>query len=140
MRVARFWCTVARETISLLPSFLTSRLSGTVDELEEAVLARERSGTLAAAVERVRPSDQEESIADPKAAAQWLRRRTVAVAAALTAIVTLLPDRLSGCAPSVDALRVRLGTEHALMELRRLAVAYLSALGPPLGLCARGGR
>lgn len=139
-RVARFWCTLARQTISLLPVFLTSRLSGTLDDLESAVLARERAASVAAAIEQARPSDREDSVADPKAAAQWLRRRVRAVRAALVAIVTLLPDRLAGCAPTVVALREHLGTDHVLLELRRLAEAHLHALGPPLGLCARGGR
>ena len=139
-RVARFWCALARQSISLLPVFLASRLSGTLDELESAVLARERSVSVAAAIEAVRPSDRDDAIADPKAAGQWLRRRTRSVAEALLAIVTLVPERLMGCTPTVVALRAHLGTEHVLMELRRLAEAYLHALGPPLGLCARGGR
>ncbi len=34
MRVARWWCPVARKAISLLPSFLAARRSGTLDEVE----------------------------------------------------------------------------------------------------------
>jgi hypothetical protein len=61
------------------------------------------------------------------------------VCAALVALVTLLPE-LAGCAPTLAAIRARLGKGRVLVTLRELAHMRLSALAPPLGLSGRGGR
>lgn len=140
VRVARYWCPRAARSISLLPAFLASRLSSTLGEIEAAALARERAPSLAAAAECARPPDREDAISDPKSAQQWLSRRVRAVDAVLVAAITLLADRLAGCAPTITGMRARLGCDAVLVEIRRLLGAkQLRALGPPLGLCARDG-
>lgn len=137
-RVARFWCSVAGESISLLPAFLASRLSGTLDEVEEVLATVESTASVASAADGLRPADAEDAVTSISAA-RWVRRRVRPIRAALLALVTLLPE-LALCAPTITAIRARLGRARVLVALRELAWARLGSLSPPLGLCARGGR
>lgn len=138
VRVARFRCRVAGQTISLLPAFLSARLRGTLDGLEAVVATAEESSSMAAAAEVLRPAEEAEAVTSTSAL-RWVRRRVQAVRRILKALVTLLPETL-GCTPSVTALRVHLGTERVLVTLRSIAAAHLAALPPPLGLLPRGRR
>lgn len=138
VRVARFWCELARQSISILPSFLAARMSGTLDEIESVVDAIERTPTVAAAAEIARPDDADDAVTSISAA-RWVRRRASSIRAALLALVTLMPDAL-GSEPTLAAIRARLGVTRVLVALRSIAVAHLHALAPPLGLRARGRR
>ena len=137
-RVARFLCAVAGRTISVLPAFLATRLSNTLDEIEAVVDAVETAPSIAAAADVVRPADAEDAVTSISAA-RWVRRRLTAVRAAVIALVTLVPE-LAGCAPTLVAVRARVGKGRALVTLRELGCAHISAIGPPLGLSNRGGR
>lgn len=137
-RVARFLCPVRGETISLLPAFLASRLPATLDEIEAVVEAVEAAPSIAVAAEATRPADAGRAVTSISAA-RWVRRRLRPILAALIALVTLLPE-LWGCAPTLAALRARLGQARVLVMLRELGRAHLHALSPPLGLHARAGR
>jgi hypothetical protein len=136
--VARFLCRLRGETISLLPAFLAARLPATLEEIEEVIDAVEASPSIAAAAETTRPADQGRAVTSISAA-RWVRRRLRPVLAALVALVTLVPA-LSGCAPTLAAIRLRLGQPRVLVALRELGHPHLGALGPPLGLHARAGR
>jgi hypothetical protein len=136
LRVARFWCPLARVSISLLPAFLAARMPGTLDEVEAVVLAVERAGSVAAAVEVVHPADATPAIG-AVCAARSIRRRLRAVRAALLAVVSLYADRLAGLAPTITALRHALGTDRVLVAVRSIAAGHLDALPAPLGLRAR---
>jgi hypothetical protein len=135
MRVARLRCPKEGVTISLLPDFLAARLSGTLSEVERAVEVAEGSSSHERAASQIRPADEEGAVTLPSAL-RWLRRRLVPVRAALRALVTLLPE-LVGCAPTLAAVRERLGVGEALMALRRLGEGVLPALAAPLGFRAR---
>ena len=137
-RVARYRCPVRGQTISMLPAFLAARLPSTLDEIERAVDIAESAPSLAAAANTARPEDADDAVTSISAA-RWLRRRTRPIAAALLALVTLVPE-LFGCTPTLAAIRARLGIERVLVGLRDLARDHLHALAPPLGLRARGGR
>jgi hypothetical protein len=136
VRVARFLCAVAGRTISLLPAFLASRMPGTLDEIERVVDIAERSPSIAAASEVARPDDDDDAVTSISAM-RWVRRRVRPIRAALLALITLLPDVLGECEPSLRAIRARLGVEQVLVALRAIAIDHLRALAPPLGLCAR---
>jgi hypothetical protein len=138
VRVARFLCPAARVTISLLPDFLSSRLTGTLAEVEAAVESAEAAASQEAALEQVRPAAEPGAVT-LLAGLRWLRRRLSAVRAALVAAVTLVPS-LSGCRPTLAALRERLGVTEVLVTLRRTAVAHLPAMSSPLGFRARACR
>jgi hypothetical protein len=137
--VARYWCPLDGVSISLLPTFLAARLSGTLDAVEAVVLAVEQAGSVAAAVEVVHPADVEHAIG-AVSALRSIRRRLSAVRAALLAIVTLLPERLSGVTASITALRAALSTEQVLVTLRCMVVRHLGALPTPLGFGHRASR
>lgn len=135
-RVARWWCPIARKSISLLPSFLAARLSGTLDEVEAVVVAVEQAGGVTAAVEVVHPADAEEAIG-LQGALRSMRRRVGAVNASLLAIITLMSQRFAGTMPTIDRLRTALCTDRVLVTLREVAAQHLSALPTPLGFAAR---
>jgi hypothetical protein len=135
IRVARFWCPKARVTISLLPDFLASRLSGTLVELEAVVEVAERARSQEAAAEEVCPGEADDAVTLPSAL-RWLRRRVVPVRAALKAAVTLVPE-LAGCRPTLAAIRERLGVSGALVALRSAAARHLASMAAPVGFRAR---
>jgi hypothetical protein len=135
-RVPRWWCPVARKSISLLPSFLAARLSGTLDEVEAVVAAVEQAGGVTAALETVHPADAEDAVG-LQSAVRSMRRRVGAVHAVLLAIVTLLPERFAGVMPTIVGLRAALSTHRVLVALREAAAQHLSALPTPLGFGAR---
>jgi hypothetical protein len=127
MRVARWYCPQAQETFSLLPDCLAARLSGSLDEVERAVVAVETSGVEAAAQAlRIEQSEL-------PGAVRWLRRRRRGVRSAVLALVTAMPGGPLGAVPELRAVRQVLGTERALVALRGIGAEQLHALPPPLG-------
>jgi hypothetical protein len=128
-------CPKARVTISLLPDFLASGLSGTLAEVEGVVDAAEGAPSREAAVEEVRPATVANAVTLPSGL-RWLRRRLAAVHAALLAAVTLVPA-LSECPATLVAVRKRLGVSEALIALRSAAATHLVAIPAPVGIRAR---
>jgi hypothetical protein len=135
VRVARLLCPKAGVTISLLPDFLASRLSGTLSEVEAVVEAAENAASQEAALEQTRPAAAAEAVTLPSGL-RWLRRLLSGVHAALVVAVTLVPS-LSECRPTLAALRERLGATEVLVTLRQVADAHLSVMSRPLGFRAR---
>ncbi len=125
MRVARWYCPLARETFSLLPDCLACGLSGSLDETEVACVLAERLG-----VERAARELRAE--VELPGVLRWLRRRRVGIRAALVALLTLLPGEL-GAEASLTAVRGVLGSDRALVLLRGMAARQLHALPRPLG-------
>lgn len=138
VRIPRFRCPLKGETISLLPAFMASRLSATLDEIESTLDIVENAPSVAAGAELARPSDAPHAVTSISAT-RWVRRRLLPIQKALLALVTLLP-LLMGCRPTLEAIRVRLGVTRVLVVLRELGAVHLHALLPPLGLCTRGTR
>lgn len=136
VRVPRWWCPRQHASISLLPSFLAARLSGTLAAVERVVAAVESAGGVSAAVDAVHPPDAQDAIG-LVCALRSIRRRVHAVRAALVAIATLMPERFGGVGPTLVAFREALGGERVLVQLRELAERYLGALPVPLGFRAR---
>ncbi len=135
-RVPRWWCPKKRASISLLPSFLAARFSGTLAAVEAVATAVEAAGGISAAVDQVRPPDVINPVALP-GALRWIRRRVVAVRAALLAIATLLPARFEGVTPTLSSFRRALGTDQVLVTLRETLGWQLATLTVPLGFRAR---
>lgn len=136
VRIARWWCPTRRASISMLPSFLAARLSGTLAAVEDVVAAVEQAGSIAAAVDVVHPPDVEQPLG-LEGALRSIRRRVRAVRAALLAIATLFAERFAGLAPTLAAFREALGRERVLVVLREIAERHLAALPNPLGFRAR---
>ncbi|WP_242396296.1 hypothetical protein [Anaeromyxobacter oryzisoli] len=129
--IARWWCPTARTSISLLPDFMCSRLTGTLAEVEAVVAAADAAPTREVASEVLRPD------VELPGALRWLRRRTRLVHAGLAAAIGLLPGLLARCEPTITSVRSALGAEVALVRLRAELVPHLAALPPPLGFGPR---
>jgi len=129
--VARWYCRTAHRTISLLPEFLCSRLTGTLAEVEAVVAAVEVAPTREQASEALRPD------IELPGALRWIRRRVCLVHAGLAAAIGLLPTLLAGCKPTVTSVRSALGAEVVLVCLRGAVAPHLGALPPPLGFGPR---
>ena len=138
-QIPRWWCPKEGASISLLPSFLAARLSGTLAAVEDVVAKVEAAGSVAAAVDAVHPPDADAAIG-LACALRAIRRRVAAVRAALLAIATLMPERFAGVLPTLASFRERLGTERVLLVVRELAERHINALPAPLGFCARARR
>jgi hypothetical protein len=132
--IARWWCPTAHASISLLPDFLCSRLTGSLAEVEAVVVAADAAPTQEAASETLR------SDIELPGALRWLRRRTRLVNAGLAAAIGLLPGLLAGCEPTVHSVRSALGAEVVLVRLRLELTPHLVALPPPLGFGPRPAR
>jgi hypothetical protein len=120
----------------LLPSVLSSRLSGTLAEVEEVVATVEEAGSVAAAVDRVHPPEAENALG-LAGAVRRIRRRFAAVRASLRAIVTLMPERFAGVRPTMAGFRAELSSDRVLVTLRELAERHLGGLPAPHGFRAR---
>jgi len=132
MQVSRYYCPTGHRTFSLLPDCLASRLSSTLAEVEQVVVAAEAAPSLEQAAVQLRPD------IETQGGVRWLRRRLRPVRVALLAIATLLPAALGGDGvPTLTAVQVMLGDRPALVRLRDLAGAQLRSLPPPLGLGPR---
>jgi hypothetical protein len=131
IRVARFYCPKGHQTFSLLPDFAASRLSSSLQEIEEAVAQLEEGPTMEQAASRVRPE------IELQGAVRWLRRRASAVAALLVTLIGLLPHQFAKCTPTVESFRSALQTHSVLPLLREVAAEYLPQLPPHLGFGPR---
>lgn len=127
-RIARWYCPQAHCTFSLLPDHLATRFPGTLGEIEQVVAEVEQARSLEAAADRLRRDD----ITLPSAI-RWTRRRVCLVRALLAILGGLFPERLLGCAPTLNAFRTRLACEQVLVQLRDIAHVHLHALPRPLG-------
>ena len=127
--VVRYYCRDSGTTFSLLPDCLAARISGTLDECERVVARIEGGASAVAAAQALRGH----CIFDETGMSRWAVRRLVRVVACLGAVITMYPELFAGCAVRVVDVRVRLGTDHALRELRGLCVRHLAALPSPVG-------
>lgn len=134
-RIPRFWCPVQRASISLLPEFLAARLRGSLDAVEDVVDAVETAGGVERAIEVVHPATAADAIS-LTSARRAIDRRLRPIRAVLRAAVTTLVE-LAGCAPSLAAVRRRLGVERVLVPLRRRLAPRLDAWPAPFGFRAR---
>jgi hypothetical protein len=126
-RVPRWYCPKGHCTFSLLADCFAARFSGSLQEVEEAVVAVEQAPSQEAAADEVRTD------IELPGALRWLRRRLKPVHAALVLLLGLLPDRFVGCQPTVSAFRQWLGVQPVLPVLREIAETHLIRLPPPLG-------
>jgi hypothetical protein len=127
-QIARWYCPQAHCTFSLLPDCFASRLSGSLQSLDQVVAEIERASSIESAANALRTDD----ITLPSAI-RWARRRLRLVQTALASLLVLIPECLLGCEASVLSFRERLKIESALPRLREIATDYLEAVPPPLG-------
>lgn len=128
--VARYYCPVAHQSISLLPDFFASRLPGTLDEVEHAVNIAESLCSQEEAAFTLRPE-----ISLPSGL-RWLRRRLKCVHQILTILTGLLVTK---CSPELSSFRKAYKTKNVLTGLRAITQEYLPSLPPIIGFGPRSG-
>lgn len=130
-KIARWYCPDGCATFSMLPDCLSSRLPGTLVEVENIISQIEKSSSQEAAAENIRLD-----ISLPSAL-RWMRRRLFLIRSTLILLIELLPSLPENCQPTVSSFRSVLGIEFVLPQLRMLANPYLDILPPPLGFGPR---
>lgn len=130
-KIARWYCPDGHSTFSLLPDCLSSRLPGSLIEVETAIDEVENASSQEAAVHDLRLDVGLTGVL------RWIRRRLFLVRATLTLLIELLPILPEDCTPCISSFRVALGVEHALPALRIYAAPYLQILPPPIGFGPR---
>lgn len=126
--IPRWYCPQGHQTVSMLPDFFASRLPGTLDEVEQAVIVAQESRSLEQAAEELRPE-----ISLPSSL-RWLRRRINYVQCILVTVAGLI---LPGCRPDLASFRKAFATEQVLVTLREKAASHLRSLPPILGFGPR---
>lgn len=84
LKIPRWYCRMARKTISKLPDFLACRLSGTLQDVEEVVIKAQTYPSQEQAAAEIRPDIQ------LPGALRWLRRRFFYVQTILTIAAGIL--------------------------------------------------
>ena len=128
-RVARYYCPDAHRTFSLLPEFMAAGVPGTLQSIEDSVVAVEETDSLAAGADRARPGRH----VDSRAARRWSVRRVNWVQLILTIAIAIHPDLFANIPVSVTAFRQHTGSETVLVDLRLVASRHLQAMPNPVG-------
>ena len=129
--IPRWYCRQGHVTVSLLPDFAASRLSSSLDEVEDVAAAVQAATSLEAAASMLRPD------IELPGAVRWTRRRVKGVRAVMVTVVGLLPEILAGIELTILAFRAALSVERVLPSLREVASGYLGQLPPPVGFGPR---
>lgn len=130
-KVARWYCAKGHQTFSLLPDCLSSRLSGSLNEVESIILEVEKSPSQERAADKIRID------IELPGALRWIRRRLKPVQSSLAMLIELMPCLFSQCLPTICSFRSVLCVEPVLAELRSCADLYLHLLPPPVGFGPR---
>jgi len=131
VKIARWYCPDGHATFSMLPDCLSSRLSGTLIDVETVINQIKNSSSQEAAADIIR-----QDIFLP-GALRWMRRRLFLIRSALILLIELLPSLPENCQPTLSSFRSVFGVEFALPHFRKLASSHLDILPPPLGFGPR---
>jgi hypothetical protein len=130
-KIARWYCPDGHSTFSLLPDCLSSRLPGSLIDVENAINEVENAPSQEAAVYELRID------VDLAGVLRWIRRRLFLVRTTLTLLIELLPILPQDCRPCISSFRAAFGVEYVLPALRMYAEPYLYNLPPPIGFGPR---
>ena len=153
-KIARFLCHTEKKTFSMLPDCFSSRLTGTLIEIETVVLMVEKAEVRDAG--RGKPSTMENvmlssldlaSAADELDVSQnlydlaldfrWLKRRVDYVCKILSNVINLFPEKFKNHRPSLTSFRSVLGDGPILVRLRCEAESKIHEIPLPVGLNPR---
>ncbi len=133
--IARYYCRTGHVTFSLVPDCSASRLSSTLAEVEQVADQVEQDAkagrTAEATAHRLRPD------IGLQGALRWVRRRVVAVHAALVITVGLVPGLMAGTRPTLAGFRQTLGVAQVLPAVRDRAGEHLAQIPPCVGFGPR---
>jgi len=130
-KIARWYCPDGRTTFGLLPDCLSSRLPGTLIEVETVINQIESAPSQEAAADNMRLDIGLPGIL------RWMRHRLFLIRASLILLIDLLPLLSNNGQATLSSLRSTLGVEFVLPHLRELAASHLDILPPPLGFGPR---
>jgi len=131
IKIARWYCRKGCITISKLPDCLSSRLPGTLIEVETVINQIENAPSQEAAADNIRLDIGLPSVL------RWMRRRLFLIRLTLFLLIELLPSFTENGQPTLSSFRSLLGIEFVLPHLRNIADQYLDILPPPLGFGPR---
>lgn len=126
-KIARWYCADGHKTFGLIPDCLSSRLSGSLLDVEAVVDQVEKSHSQNVAADNVRLD------IELPGALRWIRRRLFLVNMSLTMLIAFFPSLFKSCLPSINCFRNVLAVESVLPELREIAGPQLYLLPPPVG-------
>ena len=129
-KIARWYCPQGHSTFSLLPDCLSSRLPGSLIDVETAINEVENAPSQEAAVFGLRIDVGLTGVL------RWIRRRLFLIHATLRLLTKLVPA-FKDCPPSIFSFKAALGVEYVLPALRMSAGPYLYVLPPPVGFGPR---
>ena len=129
-KIARWYCPDGHSTFSLLPDCLSSRLPGSLIEVETAIDKVENAPSQEAAVYGFRIDVGLAGVL------RWIRRRLFLIHTTLRLLTKLVPA-FHDCRPSISSFKAALGVEYVLPALRMSAGPYLYVLPPPVGFGPR---
>ena len=129
-KIARWYCPDGHSTFSLLPDCLSSRLPGSLIDVETAIEEVENAPSQEAAVCELRIDVGLTGVL------RWIRRRLFLIRTTLALLTKIFPV-LQDCRPSISSFRATLGVEYVLPALRMSAGPYLYVLPPPVGFGPR---
>jgi len=130
-KIARWYCSDGRTTFGLLPDCLSSRLPGTLIEVETVINQIESAPSQEAAADNIRPDIGLPGIL------RWMRHRLFLIRASLILLIDLIPSLSNNDQATLSSLRAALGVEFVLPHFRELAASHLDILPPPLGFGPR---
>ncbi len=155
-KIVRILCHTEQITFSLLPDCFSSRLPGTLADIEKVVLMVETfardseceltpeaagkilsSPDLATLAEK---SGVDGRLFDRAVDFRWMKRRMEYVLAILSVVACLFPEKFKNCRPSLISLRSVLGGGPVLVRLRELAESRSHEIPFPVGLNPRFSR
>ena len=120
--ISRAYCPEASLTFSLLPDCFASHFPGSLDAIEEVVIAVEKPASVGAIPQLA--TELRSDIEEP-GALRWLRRRKKYVAAILTTLAGILA---TVCLPTLTHWRQHLGVDRVLVTLRERVAKLLPKL------------
>ena len=129
-KIARWYCPDGHSTFSLLPDCLSSRLPGSLIDIETAINEVENAPSQEAAVFGLRIDVGLTGVL------RWIRRRLFLIHTTLRLLTKLVPA-LHDCQPSISSFKAALGAEYVLPALRMSAEPHLYVLPPPVGFGPR---
>ena len=150
MGVARYFCYTEEITFSLLPDFLCSRVSGTLEEVEAVVSMIENVADIASSDEtgldsisvtdpdfvgEIEKTEMDMNLYDSITSdSRWTYRRLIWVFNLLMIMITQFPEMFGDCRPTLSSFRSVLGPGSILVQLRILAGDKVHELPLPVGL------
>ena len=154
--IVRILCHTEHIAFSLLPDCFSSRLPGTLGDIEKVVLmvetiARNSGCDMSPdAADKILSSPDLATVAEEAGVGQrlfdlasdcgWLKRRIEYVITVLSAVAGLFPETFGNCRPTLASFRSVLGGGPVLVRLRAIAEPRIHEIPAPVGLNPRFSR